>query len=293
MAKERFAISASSLGNYFGVGFISPMEQLEIDLGEREPEFTESQKARMNLGISLEDGMINYFEQMFNTKIFNRNTEVLNGFDGKLRFKIDGECLLYGEPTIVENKISKLDFTEEMGYILQVNAYMESKGYKQAILCGLSAGDPLYKILHYDKEIVEDIREVVDCVFDILNGLADKEDYPWHIVEKYSPKEEPLETIDSLENDDIDYVDELYDIKNKKAELEKREKELRAYLETQYYNKIYNGDRYSFSVKSSSRSGGYDINLLAIEHPEINIEAYKKPDTTFKTIRFTKAKSGK
>lgn len=295
MNKERFAINASSLGNYFGVGFISPMEQLEIDLGEREADFTEAQKSRMLLGINLEDGMLNYFEEKLNTKITNRNTEVLNGFDGKLRFKIDGECILDGEPTIVENKISKLDFTQEMGYIFQVNAYMESKGYRQAILCGLSAGDPLYRIFHYDSEIVEDIKEMVDSVFDILNGIADKDDFPWHLVEKYNPKEEPLETIeeDEISLDDKLYIDELYSLKTAKAELEKREKELKAYLETQYSNKIYNGKDYTFSVKSGSRVGGYDMNLLVIEHPEIDFSQYKKPDSTFKTIRFSKPKSGK
>lgn len=288
MKKEKFTISASSLGNYFGVGFISPLEQLDIDLGEVEPDFNEKQKFRMLLGTKLEDGMLNFFEEKLDVKITNRNTEVLTGFNGMLRYKIDGECIFDGEPTIVENKVSTLDFTKELGYVLQCNAYMESKGYNKAILCGLSGGDPIYRVLNYDKDLVKDIWEMITTVHSILVGILGKEDFPWHIVEKYSKTEKPMEYVPVQSDIDRQLMDELYELKKEKSQLEKREKELREYLEETYKGKIVDGDNYVFKVSTMSRSGGYDMNVLMLEHPEINFEQYRKPSTVSNVVRFSK-----
>ena len=85
---KRINITASSLGSYFGVGFNTPEEQLEIDLGKMENIIDEESQDRMNLGNAMEEGCLNYFEGKLNVTITNRNTEILEDFDGLLRGKL-------------------------------------------------------------------------------------------------------------------------------------------------------------------------------------------------------------
>ena len=60
--KERFDVIASSLSSYFGVGFNTVQEQLEIDLGKTEKVFDEEAQDRMNLGNAMENGCLDYLK---------------------------------------------------------------------------------------------------------------------------------------------------------------------------------------------------------------------------------------
>ena len=71
--KERYDVIASSL-SYFGVGFNTVQEQLDIDLGKIEKVFDEEAQDRMDLGNAMEDGCINYFETKMGIKIDERNS---------------------------------------------------------------------------------------------------------------------------------------------------------------------------------------------------------------------------
>lgn len=288
--KERFTITSSSLGNYFGVGFEPPMTQLEYDLGEKERVITEADEARMKLGINLEKGMLDYFESVLGISIINRNEKTEECFDGFLRIKIDGETIYQGEPTIVECKVSSTDFTQNLGYMLQVQAYMHAKGYKQALLCGLSAGSPKYTLIRYNEDIAKDIEEMVYAVRDILNGIADKEDFPWHLVDKYANTDDSKELVEADLNDDILYVQELKEIKDKIKVLESREKELENYIKYNYTNTYANLSDFTFKCSTMERKGSYDMDLLMANHPEIDFESYRKPSSTSTVIRFSKAK---
>ena len=66
--KERFDVIASSLSSYFGFGFNTVQEQLEYDLGLAENIVDDEAQDRMNLGIAMEDGCLNYFEQKMGIK---------------------------------------------------------------------------------------------------------------------------------------------------------------------------------------------------------------------------------
>ena len=72
--KERFDVIASSLSSYFGVGFNTVQEQLDYDLGKEERVVDEEAQDRMDLGIALEDGCLNYFEKKMGIKIDERNS---------------------------------------------------------------------------------------------------------------------------------------------------------------------------------------------------------------------------
>ena len=75
--KERFTVQASSLGDYFGVGFNSIQDRIAMDLGEKEKEVLKDELDRMKLGQCLESGILDYYEYLLGVSIFNRNTETL------------------------------------------------------------------------------------------------------------------------------------------------------------------------------------------------------------------------
>ena len=106
MIKERYDIIASSLSSYFGVGFNTIEEQLDIDLGIIAKEVDEDAQRRMDLGNAMEDGCLNYFEKALNIVIDERNTEYKYAVNGLLKCKRDGRTFIDGIETGVENKYS-------------------------------------------------------------------------------------------------------------------------------------------------------------------------------------------
>ena len=90
----------------------------------------------------------------------------------------------------------------------------------------------------------------------------------------------------------IDLFTELFELKEQKAQLDKRIKELEAgYKEeiavygADVFYELPNGLR--FSIKKSVRKGGYDAKLVDkfFEDQGVMSDDYKKKDTTIMTLR--------
>lgn len=289
--KERFDIIASSLGNYFGVGFNTIEEQLDIDLGKTIKEVDEDAQDRMDLGIAMEEGCLNYFEKKLNIVIDERNSEYKYAVNNLLKCKRDGRTFIDGVETGVENKYSNSKtkcFTDDFGYELQCQAYMMAWGLDQWLLCGMWQGQPKMKLIKKNEELQKDIEEVVTSVSSILMGISSIEEYPWEIVEKYSK----VNRLKSLSDDDIENYDkELFhrmgelkdEIKTANMELS----ELEEYAKIHYTDSRYQDEDYKYVISTGSRKGDIDKDKLSIEHPEINIEDYRKPSSTYTQIRIT------
>ena len=93
----------------------------------------------------------------------------------------------------------------------------------------------------------------------------------------------------------IKVFDELFELKTKKTELDKRikelEKEYKPSLENRnedLYYKLPNGIK--FSIKTSIRKGGYDSGKIdtLLESIGEQEEQFKKPDSVVKTLRIDK-----
>ena len=191
--KERYDVIASSLSSYFGVGFNTVQEQLDYDLGLAENIVDDEAQDRMNLGIAMEDGCLNYFETKMGICIDERNSEYKYACDGKLKCKRDGRTFIDGVETGWENKYSNSSsgpFTEDLGYQIQCQAYMMAWELDQWMLAGIHCGKPISKLIKADKELQADIAKIVDAVVEIEMGLREIEDYPWDIVEKYSSQKQ-------------------------------------------------------------------------------------------------------
>lgn len=290
--RTRYTLTASALGNYFGVGFLDPMQQLEIDLGLVANEVDSESEERMMLGQELENGVLNFFERKLQISITDRNLVVKEGMNGMLRYKLDGKTILNGEETVVEAKVSNSQssvFTNNLGYIMQCNSYMKDEGVNQALLCGLYHGKPIYKIIRRDESIIKDIEEMVVEVYSILNGITDVSSFPWHLVEKYSTSPK-LETLTELEDSDFDYVVE-YDMLSKSIkEQQKTLDSIKAYLKSKYNNVRYVNKElgYSFSISEQSRKGFLDEIALSMEFPNLDLDKFRKENSESKVIRVYK-----
>lgn len=290
MNKERLTVTASSLGSYFGVGFHHPLEQLQIDLGLLEDTPDDDALDRMELGNLLEDASLNVLERLIQSPIVNRNVEKLDGLNGMLRMKLDGETFYEGVDTVVENKISNSKskiFVNDLGYHLQCQAYMLEKGYDQAILGGLYQGKPIWKLIKRDNDMIEDIKELTTAVYGILNGLLTVDDYPWHIVQKYK-KNIPtaLDTFDALE--DAELLEKYAEASANEKFWDSIKDEIATKLKDKYDAIAYQDDFYKVTISKGSRAGGFDDVAFGMAYPNIDLGQFKKEPTETKTIRITK-----
>ena len=292
--KERYDVIASSLSSYFGVGFNTPQEQLDFDLGNEERIVDDEAQDRMNLGIALEDGCLNYFEKKMGILIDERNSEYKFAFNDQLKCKRDGRTFLDGVETGVENKYSNSSaecFTDSMGYEIQCQAYMEAWGLDQWLLCGMWQGKPVCRIIKRNQEIINDIETIVNAVVEIMMGLRDIDEYPWDIVEKYSKQKQlKVLTDDDMEDYDKKLLNSLGKLKSQKKVIEDKIKELEDYAKGHYEDCKWEDSEFKYTISTASGKASFDKNTFSIENPTIDISKYYKEGTPYRTIRCTAKK---
>ena len=292
--KERFDVIASSLSSYFGIGFNTVQEQLDIDLGKIAKEFDDDAQDRMNLGNAMEDGCINYFETKMGILIDERNSEYKYACDGKLKCKRDGRTFLDGVETGWENKYSNSSsgpFTEDLGYEIQCQAYMMAWGLDQWVLAGMWCGKPYYKLIKANPEIQADIEAIVDAVVEIEMGLREVDEYPWDIVAKYSKQVKLKELNDEdLEQYDKDLLNSIGKLKQQKKVIEDKLQELEGYAKSHYDDSKWEDKEFKYTISTSNGRATFDKATFSIENPTIDIMKYYKEGTPFRTIRCTAKK---
>jgi|GEM_PF-3918769 len=294
--KYKGHVNPSSIGSYFGVGFNSPRDQFLIDTGRLTPEFDDAAKDRMNLGKFLEDASLNYFENKLGIKITNRNTELKEFYDGKIVGRVDGETILGGLKTVVENKIansSGYKFTDSLGYLFQVQCYMVDGDYDQALLCGLYQGKPILRVIARDETIGNDIKVMTDFIVDAQAGFVDFDnDFPKALFEKYASETAPELT---------DVSDNLKAYWYKMAVLNKAKKENEDAIkalnndysavldELEYYDKgKYEDDFVKVSFSTTTRKGSFDVDAYMLDHPLEDLSKYYGTGSTYKITRITR-----
>jgi hypothetical protein len=293
MQKERFDIIASSLSSYFGVGFQTVQEQLDIDLGIVPKEIDDESQDRMDLGNIMENACMDYFEKKMTIVIDERNSETKYACDGKLKCKRDGRTFLDGVETGWENKYSNAQqcFTDDLGYMIQCQAYMMAFGLSQWVLAGMWQGKPVYRLIKADPEIQADIEVIVNAVYDILTGISTIEDYPWDIVAKYSAQKKLV----NLEEDEISDYDKkvllaIGKLNVKKKEIEEKLETLKNYAKSKFADSTYKDDFFKYTITSSNGRSSFDKHLFSIENPTIDIEKYYIAGTPYQTIKTTAIK---
>lgn len=283
-----FYLRASSLGSYFGVGFNDPEEQYAIDTGAKEVVFDDDAKARMELGTKFEETILDYFETKLGVIIDERNEETLHIYGGKIHGRMDGKGLYNGEPTVFEAKMSNSKskrFVDSKGYEIQVHCYMmDDPNVTQAMLLGLQNGQPTFKVIRRNESMIRDIKEMTDFILGVHAGENSWDDYPWHLVDKYSDSAslKPMENITEDQTRMAQEIAELSDnIKALEAEKKALEKEFKKNLGVGKYSDA----SIEFSYREQSRRGGIDIDRLIMDYPDLDVDMYRKEDSRFKVLR--------
>lgn len=290
MTNARNSIRASALGSYFGVGYNEPLEQLENDMGNEEITFFGAQLDAMEVSTLLEDGILNIVEARNDCIITDRNTETLEAMDGKLRVRADGLTTINGEYHTVEVKhvASGENPVFNQGFHFQVMsqiiAYRE-KGYEinKGILACLYQGRYYQVILELTEELEKDIYIMVNTIVAILQEELPVEMYPKNILEKYTTLPEEPEEFDI---EDTTKVEELGKVKIKMKELKDEETALVNYLKGKYSTldaTVAGGT--NIKIGQTTRKGSYDMAAIITDHPDIDIEKYRKESTTYQTVR--------
>lgn len=294
MINERIDIIASSLSSYFGVGFNTVQEQLDMDLGKTPKVFDDNAQDRMDLGNIMENACLDYFEKKMGIVIDERNSEIKFAVDNKLKCKRDGRTFLDGVETGVENKYSNAQscFIDDKGYMLQCQAYMMAFELDQWLLLGMWQGKPVSKLIKADKEVQADIETVVNAVFDILVGLSDIESYPWEVIAKYSSLKQQKELSDEeLTDKEKKILQTLGKLNIEIKALEEKRDVLKDYAKEHFADSKYGDDSFNYSIYTSDGRSNFDKHLFSIEHPTIDIEKYYKKGSPFQTIKITEKKA--
>lgn len=293
--KERFDVIASSLSSYFGVGFNTVQEQLDIDLGKTEKIFDDEAQDRMNLGNAMENGCMDYFEKKMGILIDERNSEYKYACNGQLKCKRDGRTFLEGVETGWENKYSNSTnecFTDSLGYYIQCQAYMMAWNLDQWVLSGMWQGKPVYRLIKKDVEIQKDIETIVNAVVEIEMGLREIEDYPWEIVEKYSKQNQLKVLTDAdLEEYDKTLLKNMAKLKQQKKIIDNKIKDFEDYAKIHYEDSKYEDDMFRYSISTSKGRSTFDKNKFSIEHPTIDVSKYYIEGNSFRTIRIIPKKA--
>lgn len=287
--QPRDSIRASALGSYFGVGYAKPLEQLAYDMGTEEVYFMPVQEDAMEIASLLEDGIINIVEKKNNCIVTERNTETLTAMDGKLRVRKDGFTTINGENYVVEVKhlASGQNLINNKGYHFQVMAQIiaereQGKDVDKGILAGLYEGRYYQIFLELTPEVEEDIRIMINTVVAILQGELPVELFPANITDKYSPL--PTES-EEFNDEDEQLVIDLVDIKAKMKELKTQEKTIVDYLKNTYKSlehSLITGEKITISERT--RKGNVDYEALVTEHPEIDVDSYRKENTVYSAV---------
>ena len=290
MTKDRLYVIPSALGSYFGVGFNTPEYQFKIDKGELEAEFDNASKNRMKLGELLEQSVLDFFEEKFNVLITDRNAKEIWAYNDQIKCKIDGMMTYNDVKTVVECKVSNSNtytFTESLNYILQVQAYMFVTDTKQALLCGLHKGEPIFKWIQRDESIIEDIKRMVDFVCGALYGFWDfDEKYPTDLMEKYAHTT-VLPVIDKLDESMIDKAKLLMVYKKQAKELDKQISDIENEFKDKFDSGRYSGNLFNISIGNYIRKGSFDLNKFKLDYPDIDYSKYNGEDTSYKRMIFT------
>lgn len=147
-------------------------------------------------------------------------------------------------------------------------------------------------VIPYDEEVMNDIVEMTTLVWAILNGELEEDFFPQHLVDKYSGVTVVEEEVVEYEEEDNDLASEFIRIKEEMKHLKKQEDAIKEYFKTKYPYTEYHNDEMKVAVNDRNRKGSIDLDKLITDHPEIDIEQYRKPDSSYKVvdIRAKKAK---
>jgi hypothetical protein len=145
-------------------------------------------------------------------------------------------------------------------------------------------GKPIYTLLNRNDEMIEDIKTMVDFILDYALGLESWDNYPVHLMQKYS-NTKLLTPITDVDDDTLEAIARIKELSEAIKPLEKEKAALEALIKDKYETGIIERDGIKCTIAEQSRAGGYDMDRMSLEHPEIDYPKYRQPDSKFRVLR--------
>jgi predicted phage-related endonuclease len=269
--------------------FRSPYEQWLIDTKQMTPEFTESSMQKINMGHLMEPVIKKAVEARIGKELtLDKNRYMHDDYDF---MTIEFDALDKEEGIVYEFKNTEHDEAHIRNmYYPQVQSAMAITGYNKARICFLRNGWNLQMIdIERDENFIEHMIKVgeyyITCVRDMM---PPDEDYIAELVApiEFFQTEEPEEIPDiDLDAEDRKLLIEWAETKTQLAELKQQESALRGHFADKYGR--YADQYVTFTNKAYKRQGGFDMERLMYDYPDIDFEQYRKPGSSYQrqTVR--------
>ena len=264
--------------------FRTATEQWLIDTKQMTVEMTESGLQKTKMGNLMEPVIKKAVEAEIGKELLLTKDRYMH--DDYDFLTIEFDALDTEEKIVYEFKNTEYDEDHLIDmYYPQVQSAMAITGYNLAKICYLKDGWRIGMIdVERDENFIEHMIKVgayyIECV---RNMVAPDESYIAELVapiEFFKQYEKTPPEILDLDKNDVDLLYEWAGLKKQIAELQTEEERIKGDF-AEKYGKFSDGD-VTYTNQEYSKKGGYDMQRLKYDYPDIDFEKYRKKDSTYK-----------
>ena len=284
--KRRTGVSSSKISAILNRNrYRDVTEQWMLDTKRKKPQFTNTSKQKMNMGTKMEHVIKDLVEDHFGIALTVDKNRYID--DHRDYMSIEFDALDYRNKTVYEFKNTEMDEHHIYEtYYSQVQFAMYMIGWDKARICYLRNGWDLgYVDVPRDENFIEHMLDAASKYHHCLttdtlpvpeefDEIANKIDF-YRNLDNLQSATEPADLT-------LDEIEALYQWAETRKELDKLKIE-DARFKGQFADKFgkYKDERLTYSQGEYVRKGGYDLNLLKKDYPNIDFEKYRKPDSKY------------
>ena len=292
------SISGSKVAKILGQSpYTSLEEQFLIDMGIMEqPPLSRIAQEKTKMGHILEPIILQRFEEHLSnvTDNFNLMIDKANyqrQDDAWFTGEFDGYGTLNGQTYVVDAKNTEQDFDQVYKtYEWQLRYYMWFGNFDTSFLAVLQNGWK-FKVLEVKRDL--DLEQRMIQALQYYQGCLRASLQPEEaVICDIMGFTKEIEVANDLETSDLEAFYDYAEVTLKHKQTEATKKALNQTIMSRFRDGLkYKNSDLSVSIYSTTRKGGLDLDLLQQDHPELNFELYRKPDSISTTLRVTPSKA--
>lgn len=261
------------------------VDQWLLDTKRKKPSFTNTAQQKMSVGTKIESFIKELVEEHFNIALTVDKKRYIDKYMDYMSTEFD--ALDYRNKTVYEFKNTEMDEDHIYEtYYGQVQFAMHIIGWNKARICYLRNGWDLgYVDVPRDQNYIDNMLIAAAKYWYHLENdkMPDPEEFN-EIASRieFYQKQDNLESATEPADLTLEEIESLYQWAEVRKELDKLKIE-DARFKGQFADKFgkYKDERLTYSQGEYVRKGGFDINLLKKDYPDIDFEKYRKPDSKY------------
>lgn len=291
--KRRVGVSSSKISAILNRNkYRSVEEQFLLDMKRKKAEFSETSRQKMAMGHKIEPVIKETVEEHFGIYLtVDKNRYCHDDYEF---CTIEFDALDYHNQVVYEFKNTEMDEEHiRETYYAQVQYAMFIIGWDKARICYLRNGWDLgYIEIYRDDNFIENmvqasilywthLREGVEPNPEDFDEIASR-------IKFYQARDKNINKMEDadLSEEDLENLYEWAKLKRKIDHLKIEEERYKG----MFIDKVgkYKDDKINYQNAEYTRKGQIDWKALQKDHPDIDIEKYRKPETTYtrQTLRY-------